>query len=155
MAKKKQSDKEKNAVVIPAAEGELLLYQTGDGLSRIEARLHQETVWLTQNQLVELFQTTKQNISLHIRNIFAEGELSENSAVKEYLTTAVDGNNYKTNYYNLDVIISVGYRVKSHRGTQFRIWATALWEYLIKGFTCSTNLIRRNGWKHNLYPKLY
>jgi len=97
--------------------------------------LDDETVWLTQAQMVKLFQKSKQNVSLHIRNIFAEGELDEGSVVKEYLTTAKDGKKYKTNHYNLDVIISVGYRVKSHRGTQFRIWATQqLREYLIKGF---------------------
>lgn len=86
--------------------------------------------------MVELFQTTKQNISLHIKNIFQEGELKEESVVKGYLTTADDGKTYETKHYNLDVIISVGYRVKSHRGTQFRIWATQqLREYIIKGFT--------------------
>jgi hypothetical protein len=96
--------------------------------------------------MVELFQTTKQNISLHIKNIFAEGELDENSVVKEYLTTAADGKNYRTKGYNLDVIISVGYRVKSLRGTQFRIWATErLREYLIKGFTMNDDLLKKGG----------
>src|ERR1035437_5466967 len=98
---------------------EFLLYQTEDGTSKIEVRLENDTVWLTQSQMVHLFQTTKQNISLHIRNVFEEGELDEISVVKEYLTTAADSKNYRTKYYNLDVIISVGYRVKSHRGTQF------------------------------------
>ena len=100
-------------------QSQLLLYQSGDGQTRLEVRLENETVWLSQNQMAELFQTTKQNVSLHIRNIFKEGELPEGSVVKEYLTTAADGKNYKTSFYNLDVIISVGYRVKSHRGTQF------------------------------------
>jgi hypothetical protein len=104
------------------------------------------TVWLTQADMVVLFQTTKQNISLHIKNIFEEGELKENSVVKEYLTTAADGKNYRTKYYNLDVIISVGYRVKSLRGTQFRIWATErLREYLIKGFAMNDDLLKQGG----------
>jgi hypothetical protein len=104
------------------------------------------TVWLTQADMVVLFQTTKQNISLHIKNIFEEGELKENSVVKEYLTTAADGKNYRTQYYNLDVIISVGYRVKSLRGTQFRIWATErLREYLIKGFAMNDDLLKQGG----------
>lgn len=94
-----------------------------------------ETVWLAQQHMAELFQTTKQNISLHIKNTFSEGELQEDSVVKESLTTAADGKNYATKFYNLDVIISVGYRVKSLRGTQFRIWATQqLREYIVKGF---------------------
>ena len=90
---------------------EILFYATESGTSKIEVRLENETVWLTQSQMIELFQTTKQNISLHIRNIFSEGELQENSVVKDYLTTATDGKNCRTNHYNLDVIISVGYRV--------------------------------------------
>lgn len=105
-------------------KGEIILYQTENGQTKIEVVLDNETVWLNQSQMVELFQTSKQNVSLHIRNVFKEGELVEGSVVKEYLTTAKDGKNYKTKYYNLDVIISIGYRVKSHRGTQFRIWAT-------------------------------
>ena len=90
---------------------QFLLYQSSDGQTRLEVRLENETVWLSQNQMVELFQTTKQNVSLHIRNIFKEGELPEGPVVKEHLTTATDGKNYQTKFYNLDVIISVGYRV--------------------------------------------
>ena len=124
----------------------LLIYQTQDGSTKIQVQLIDNTVWLTQADMVELFQTTKQNISLHIKNIFAEGELDENSVVKEYLTTAADGKNYRTKGYNLDVIISVGYRVKSLRGTQFRIWATErLREYLIKGFTMNDDLLKKGG----------
>ena len=124
----------------------LLIYQTQDGSTKIQVQLIDNTVWLTQADMVELFQTTKQNISLHIKNIFAEGELDENSVVKEYLTTAADGKNYRTKGYNLDVIISVGYRVKSLRGTQFRIWATErLREYLIKGFTMNDDLLKKDG----------
>ena len=125
---------------------EILLYQSDDGHIKIQVRLENETVWLTQADMVELFQTTKQNISLHIKNIFEEGELYENSVVKEYLTTAADGKNYKVKHYNLDVIISVGYRVKSLRGTQFRIWATErLREFLIKGFTMNDDLLKQGG----------
>lgn len=124
----------------------ILIYHTQDGSTRIQVQLTENTVWLTQADMVELFQTTKQNISLHIKNIFEEGELDENSVVKEYLTTAADGKNYRTKYYNLDVIISVGYRVKSLRGTQFRIWATErLREYLIKGFTMNDELLKQGG----------
>jgi hypothetical protein len=124
----------------------LLIYQTQDGSTKIQVQLTDNTVWLTQADMVELFQTTKQNISLHIKNIFAEGELDENSVVKEYLTTAADGKNYRTKGYNLDVVISVGYRVKSLRGTQFRIWATErLREYLIKGFTMNDDLLKKGG----------
>ena len=109
-----------------------IIYTTDDGQVDIEVRLEDENVWLTQNSMAELFDTTKQNISLHIKNIFEEKELEENSVVKHSLTTAKDGKNYKTKFYNLDLIISVGYRVKSIRGTQFRIWANKLIkEYLI------------------------
>ncbi|MEK7729489.1 MAG: RhuM family protein, partial [candidate division KSB1 bacterium] len=102
-------------------QSELIIYQTAEGDTRLQVRMERETVWLSQNQMAELFQTTKQNVSLHIKNIFSEGELREDSVVKDYLTTAGDGKNYLTRHFNLDVIISVGYRVKSHRGTQFRI----------------------------------
>ncbi len=127
-------------------DSEILMYQTEDGQTKIDVRMEDETVWLTQSQMAELFQTTKQNVSLHINNCFKEGELDKNSVVKEYLTTALDGKAYNTKHYNLDVIISVGYRIKSHRGTQFRIWATQrLKEYLIKGFTMNDDLLKRSG----------
>ena len=101
-------------------KSEIVIYKESDIPDfQIEVRVEDESVWLTQSQMVSLFVATKQNISLHINNIFKEGELQRNSVVKEYLTTASDGKKYKTNYYNLDVIISVGYRVKSLRGTQF------------------------------------
>ncbi len=120
----------------PGGKSEILIYQSEDGQSRIQVRLDGNTVWLTQTLMAELFQTTKQNISLHIINVFNEGELDSKSVVKEYLTTAADGKKYGTSFYNLDVILSVGYRVRSHRGTQFRKWATErLREYLVKGFT--------------------
>jgi len=114
---------------------QLLIYQTEDGNTRLEVRLEDETVWLPQKLMADLFQTSKQNISLHLINIFEEQELIESAVVKDFLTTAADGKNYSTKHYNLDCIISVGYRVKSHTATRFRQWATArLKEYLIKGF---------------------
>ena len=114
--------------------GEVILYTTTDGQTSIQLRIENGSVWLTQLELAELFQTTKQNISLHIKNILEEGEL-DNSVVKEDLTTASDGKRYQTKFYNLSMILAVGYRVSSHRGTQFRQWATThLQEYLIKGF---------------------
>lgn len=124
----------------------ILIYQSQDGRTKIQVQLSDNTVWLTQAQMVALFQTTNQNIILHIRNIFEEGELDEKSVVKEYLTTATDGKNYRTKFYNLDVIILVGYRVKSLRGTQFRFWAKErLREYLIKGFTMNDDLLKQGG----------
>ena len=111
------------------------IYQTKDKQTEIEVRFEEDTVWLTQQQVAELFRQTKQNISLHITNCFKEKELDRKSVVKESLTTARDGKTYKTQNYNLDVIISVGYRVKSKRGTQFRQWATQrLKDYLVKGY---------------------
>ena len=105
-------------------KGEILIYQNQDGNIKIDVRLEDETVWLTQLQMGVLFGKDKRTVSEHIKNIFTEGELEENSVVRNFRTTASDGKNYGTNFYNLDVIISVGYRVKSPQGTQFRIWAT-------------------------------
>ena len=120
---------------------EIILYQPDSTLS-LDVRVENETVWLNQAQMVDLFQSTKQNISLHINNIFKEGELQRNSVVKEYLTTASDGKRYRTKYYSLDVIISVGYRVKSLRGTQFRQWANkVLKEYLLRGYSVNQRLL--------------
>ena len=125
-------------------ENTIVMYKTPDGKTAVEVKLEDETVWLSQAQMVELFQTSKQNISLHINNLFAEGELEVASTVKEYLTVQIEGKrtvSRETKYYNLDVIISVGYRVKSQRGTQFRIWANSvLKEYLIKGYAVQDNL---------------
>ena len=124
---------------------EIILYQPDDAV-KLEVRLSEETVWLTQQQMTVLFETTKQNISLHINNIFREKELDKNSVVKDYLTTAADGKKYRTQYYNLDVIISVGYRVKSQRGTQFRIWATGiLKDYLLRGYALNNRLANIEG----------
>lgn len=130
-------------------ENEIIIYQTQDGQTKIDVRIENETVWLTQNQMAELFQTTKQNISLHIKNIFEEGELTEDSTVKDYLTVQNEGSrkvSRNVTHYNLDVIISVGYRVKSLRGTQFRIWATqVLKEYMKKGFALNDDLLKQAG----------
>lgn len=116
-------------------QGEIVIYKSQDGNIKVDVQFFEETVWLTQSQLCELFQKSKATISEHIRNIFLENELIESSVVRNFRTTASDGKSYDTNHYNLDVIISVGYRVKSHQGTQFRIWATQrLKEYIIKGF---------------------
>src|SRR3989338_1002419 len=119
-------------------KSEIILYKTEDGRTALRVRFEGETVWLTQQQMADLFQTTKQNISLHIQNIFSEKELSRGATVKEYLTVQSEGKrqiNREIEHYNLDVIISVGYRVKSRVGTQFRIWATKrLLEYIVKGF---------------------
>lgn len=121
-------------------QGEIILYQP-DSEVKLEVRLEEETVWLTQTQMAELFQTSKQNVSLHTNNIFKEKELDVDSVVKESLTTAADGKKYRVKYYNLDVIISVGYRVKSIRGTQFRQWANrVLKEYLLKGYSINRRL---------------
>ena len=120
---------------------EIVLYQSNELSTKLEVKVEEETVWLSQSQMVELFDTTKQNISLHINNIFKEKELERNSVVKHSLTTARDGKEYKVNYYNLDVIISVGYRVKSKRGTQFRIWANKIIkDYLLKGYAVNKRI---------------
>lgn len=119
----------------PAPGGQFLVYQAEDGKVKLDVRFEGETVWLSQQHMAELFQTTKQNVGQHLKNIFEEGELDSNSVVKEFFTTAVDGKNYNTRFYNLDAIISVGYRVKSAVATRFRIWATQrLREYIVKGF---------------------
>ena len=121
---------------IVSTKGEMVLYPTEDGSSRVECRLEEETLWLSQAALVELYQTTKANISLHLKHIFEEGELTPEAVVKSYLTTAADGKRYNVKHYRLEVVLAVGYRVRSIRGTQFRQWATArLEEYLRKGFS--------------------
>ena len=141
-------------------KGEILIYRSSSGNTKVDVRIENETVWPNQNQMAELFQTTKQNISLHIRNIFEEGELDENSTVKDYLTVQLEGKRRvkrPTQYYNLDVIISVGYRVKSHVGTHFRIWATQrLREYIIKGFVLDDERLKeaRNNYFDELLSRI-
>ena len=136
-------------------ENEILIYQTEDGHTKIDVKLEDETVWLTQAQLCELYQTSKSNISEHIKHIFEEGELEENSVVRKFRTTASDGKKYNTIHYNLDMIISLGYRVKSKIATNFRRWATErLKEYMIKGFTMDDERLKNLGggnyWKELL-----
>lgn len=129
--------------------GSIILYQTEDGKSRIEVTLCNDTVWLTADQMAELFQRNKSTISRHIKNVFEDGELNPDSTVAFFATVQNEGNrSVERNlaYYNLDMIISVGYRVKSHRGVQFRIWATqVLREYLVKGFAMNDDLLKRAG----------
>ena len=124
-------------------KGQIILYQTQDGESKIEVTLANETVWLSADQMSELFQRNKSTISRHIKNVFEEGELKHDSGVAFFATTASDGKKYQVAYYNLDMIISIGYRVKSYRGVQFRIWATqVLKEFLIKGFALNDDLLK-------------
>lgn len=128
------------------SQGQILLYQTEDGNQRIEVHLQDETVWLTQKLMAELFQTTTQNINIHLKNIFSEGELSPKAVIKESLITASDGKQYRTQLYRLEMIIAIGYRVSSHRGTQFRKWATQrLNEYIVKGFTLDDERLSKPG----------
>ncbi|MFA5576142.1 MAG: virulence RhuM family protein [Tissierellaceae bacterium] len=127
-------------------KSEIIMYQTEDGLTKIETTFEDETVWLSIDQMAELFQRDKSTISRHIKNIFNEGELIRDAVVANFATTASDGKTYQVDYYNLDVIISVGYRVKSLRGTQFRIWASnILKEYMKKGFAMNDELLKNNG----------
>ena len=133
----------------PENKSELIFYQTADGRTRLEVKLENETVWLTQAQMSDLFQRERSVITKHIRNIFEEGELVEQAVCANYALTAGDGKTYQTVAYNLDVIISVGYRVKSLAGTQFRIWATQrLREYIVKGFTLDDERLKQGGGKY-------
>ena len=126
--------------------GEFLFYTTEDGIAKFEVRLVDDTVWLTQKQMGDLFQKDVRTVSEHIHNIFKEGELATDSVIRKFRITAADDKSYEVAHYNLDVIISVGYRVKSHRGTQFRIWATQrLRDYLVKGFAMDDERLKRVG----------
>ena len=139
----------------PPSGGQFLVYQTQDGKLKLDVRFQGESVWLTQQHMAALFQTSVPNISMHIRNVFAEGELTAGSVVKESLTTAADSKNYATKFYNLDVIISVGYRVKSLRGTQFRIWATQrLREYIVKGFVLDDERLKNPDQSFDYFEEL-
>jgi hypothetical protein len=135
--------------------GEIIIYQTEDGLTKIDVKMQDDTVWLTQQQLVELYQSSKSNVSEHIKHIFEEGELDEESVVRKFRTTASDGKKYTVAYYNLDMIISLGYRIRTITATKFRRWATErLKEYMIKGFTMDDERLKGNGggnyWKELL-----
>lgn len=135
-------------------ESEILIYQTERGDTKVEVRLESEDVWLSQAQMCTLYQKSKSSISEHLTDIFKTGELGEDSVVRKYRTPAADGKMYNTKFYNLDVIISVGYRVDSHRGIQFRKWATQrLKEYLIKGFTLDDERLK-SGSQPNYFQEL-
>jgi hypothetical protein len=125
---------------------DLILYTTDDGRTQLHLRVEGDSIWLRQLEIAELFQTTKQNVSLHVKNIFEDGELRQDSVVKESLTTAADGKNYRTKLYNLDLILAIGYRVRSSRGVQFRQWAsTHLKEFLLKGFVMDDERLKNPG----------
>lgn len=131
--------------------GDVILYNSEDGRSEMRLRLAEGTVWLSQAEMAELFQTTKQNVSLHLKTIFRDGELAEEAVVKDYLTTAADGKTYRTKHYRLEAILAVGYRVRSPRGTQFRRWATTvLRDYLVKGFAIDDRRLKEpaGGWDY-------
>lgn len=135
--------------------GDFLIYQTENGVTKIDVRIQDDTVWLTQQQMAELYQSSKSNVSEHIKHIFEDGELVEEAVVRKIRTTASDGKNYSVTYYNLDMIISLGYRIKSIVATRFRKWATErLKEYMIKGFTMDDERLKGNGggqyWKELL-----
>ncbi|WP_353139594.1 RhuM family protein [Pseudopedobacter sp.] len=134
---------------------EIIIYQTSDNQTQIDVKFENETVWLSQAQLVQLYQTSKANVSEHIKHIFEEGELNKEAVVRKFRTTASDGKNYNVEHYNLDMIISLGYRIKSSIATSFRIWATQrLKEYLIKGFAIDSHRLKNLGggnyWKELL-----
>ena len=137
---------DKNNMTNNNNSGEIIIYEGADGAPSIEVRVEGETVWLTQAQLAELFKTSRPNITMHIKNIFDEGELSDVSVCKDFLHTATDGKKYNTKSYNLDLIISLGYRIKSDIATKFRQWATERFhEYLVKGFTMNDEFLKENG----------
>ena len=136
-------------------ENEIIIYQTEDGKTKIDLKIEDKTVWLSQKEIAELFQKDVRTVNEHLKNIFEDGELNEYSVIRNFRITATDGKEYDVNHYNLDAIIAVGYRVKSHRGTQFRIWANqVLKEYLIKGFAMNDDLLKKAGggnyWKELL-----
>lgn len=133
----------------------IVIYTTEDGQAKLQVKIGNETVWLTQKQMAELFRCSTDNVGLHLKNIFKEKELSENSVTEEYSATASDGKKYNVKHYNLDAIISVGYRVNSLRGTQFRIWATQrLREYIVKGFTLDDERLKQQGGRSRYFEEL-
>jgi hypothetical protein len=143
------------AKMIEKTLGEIIVYQSDDGLTRVDVRFEGDTVWLTQAQLIDLYHSSKSNISEHIKHIFEDGELNQESVVRKFRTTAADGKNYQVMYYNLDMIIAIGYRVRTQVGVHFRQWATArLKEYMQKGFTLDDERLKGNSggsyWKELL-----
>ena len=134
---------------IKKVHSDFVIYETDDKIAKISVRMEEETVWLTQAHLVELFQSSKANISEHIKHIFEEDELNENSVVRKFRTTASDGKNYEIAHYNLDMIISLGYRINSKVATKFRQWATErLKEYIVKGFTLDDERLKNGGGRY-------
>lgn len=141
--------------IVPARQGDIVIYRTESGSSEVECVFHGENMWLSQAQMVELYQVSKKTISEHLRNIFSEGELDEQAVVRKFRTTANDGKSYQVNHYSLEAVLAVGYRVRGSRGTQFRQWATTqLKEYLQKGFNLNDKALKNNGggayWKELL-----
>ncbi len=139
----------------PPQQSGIIIYQTDDGRTRVDARFQDETVWLSQKLMAELFEVTIPAINQHLKNIFETGELDEDSVIKNFLITAADGKTYATKHYNLDVIITLGYRVNSKRGTQFRIWATQqLREYIVKGFAVDDERLKQGGGRARYFDEL-
>ncbi|MEI7425491.1 MAG: RhuM family protein [Candidatus Moraniibacteriota bacterium] len=137
------------------AKSQIILYQTKDGKTRVEVRFEHENVWLTQKIMAELFGTTVANVNIHLKNIFQAEEFQQDSVIKEFLITASDGKKYKTKMYGLEVIIAVGFRVNSARGTLFRQWATdRLKEYMVKGFTMDDARLKQGGYKSHFFEEL-
>ncbi|AOO66251.1 virulence RhuM family protein [Sulfurospirillum halorespirans] len=137
------------------SENNIIIYNTADGKASVSLLTKDGTAWLSQSQLAELFATSKQNISLHIQNIFEEEELAQNSVVKEYLTTASDGKNYSVSHYALAMILAIGFRVRSKRGTQFRQWANKnLSEYMVKGFVMDDERLKNPDGKPDYFDEL-
>jgi hypothetical protein len=133
----------------------IIIYKTADGKASVALYAKDGNIWMNQNQLAELFDTSKQNISLHIINILKEGELSKYSVVKDYLTTATDGKEYHVTFYSLDMILSIGFRVRSKRGTQFRIWANKnLKEYMVKGFVMDDERLKNPDGRPDYFDEL-
>jgi hypothetical protein len=149
------AEKNRNKMNENSQQPNIVIYTTEDGQAKLQVKIEDETVWLTQKQMSELFQKDVRTINEHIKNIFSEGELAPDSVIRNYRITAADGKTYDTQHYSLDVIISVGYRVKSLRGTQFRIWATQrLREYIIKGFTLDDERLKQQGGRSRYFEEL-
>ena len=136
-------------------KSQIIIYQTDDGKTRVEVRFEHQNVWLTQKLMAELFETTVANINIHLKNIFQTGELQQNSVIKDFLITASDGKKYKTKMYGIEIIVAIGYRVNSERGTLFRQWATdRLKEYMVKGFAMDDIRLKQGGYKSRFFEEL-
>ena len=156
MIKKKTRANAKNREVSNTKHGEIVVYKSEDGLIKLEVKLENETLWLTQQMMADLFGTSIPNVNMHIKNIINEGELLEDSVIKEFLTTASDNKNYDIKFYNMDMVISVGYRIKSLIATRFRIWATqTLKEYIVKGFVMDDERLKNPPVKGSSVPDYF